>query len=397
MKILIYSDYWKQKSGYAREMRDLLPEFQKNGHEIGYVALWYGGFPIENEFNVYPTDIVRTYKDPWASDVLKYAINDFEPDILLINQDYYPLFDLSFVLSQPSKHKNIMFGLCDGDGLDFNAVEPVKWIHKHIYKTDFARRQLLEVDKRLTGNVVHPPLNQNDFYELPNRSELRKEYGLEDSKVVLCVARPQLRKNLPALLEAMTYVIKKIPNAILILAATHEPKDFDGSYNNHNVELFINKFGLQDNVMIPRNKDNTPLDDSVMNIQYNLADVNVLTSFGEGFGLSVTESGINKVPTIGVNNAALAETIGDRGWLVEPASYVYSANGVRQAVVNPKDVADKIIYALTHDEERRKKGQLAYDFAKTLTPETRYLELMRIFEQTINENAQPVALMKDNE
>jgi hypothetical protein len=74
MKILIYSDYYKSKSGYAREIADLIPHFLKEGHEIAQVALGFNGYPIHKEKDVliYPSE----KGDYWAKDVLEYAIKD---------------------------------------------------------------------------------------------------------------------------------------------------------------------------------------------------------------------------------------------------------------------------------------------------------------------------------
>ena len=49
MKILLYGDYLRWTSGYAREFRDILPYFLKAGHEVRQVALGYNGFPVEKE------------------------------------------------------------------------------------------------------------------------------------------------------------------------------------------------------------------------------------------------------------------------------------------------------------------------------------------------------------
>lgn len=391
LKILIYSDYYRQKSGYAREIRDIMPILKKLGHEVAHVALWYNGYPLETEYRTYHTQ-VHGSKDPWGATVLQYAVEDFDPDIVLTNQDYFPLRHIAFEMSHPMRAKWIHWGLMDGKGLDFDAEGPVKWVHKHIYKTGFTKREVESFDERLTGKVINPPLNQSNFYELPNKKELRAEYGLDNVQTVFCMARPQLRKNLPALFEAMKIVINKKPNTVLIMAATHIPKDFDGSYTAHDIERFIKKFDIESNVIIPRNKDATPLTDEVMNIQYNLADVNVLTSFGEGFGLSVIESGICGVPSIGVNSGALTEVIGERGWLVDPAAHVYSANGVSQAVVRPQDVAEKILEALDNDYELKVRGALAKEFAQTLTPESRAEQLLDVFYDTIEKDVKPVAL-----
>jgi len=384
LKILIYSDLFLQKSGYAKEMRDIMPHIKKAGHEVAYVALWYGGYPLIQDMKVYPTT-GKEMSSAWAPEALQYAIEDFNPDIVLTNQDYFPLSAIAFVMSHPYKCKWVHWGLCDGDGLDFEAREPIKWVHQHVFKTKFAKRQVQEVERTIDGEIVEPPLDSAVFHEL-DKVALRKEYNLDKAKIVLCVARPQMRKNIPVLLEAMKLVIKEVPEAILILAATHKPKSFDGGYDCHDVENFVAKFGLEDRVIIPRNKDKTPITDEVINIQYNLADVNVLPSLGEGFGLTVTEAGACGVPTIGTDCSSLHEVIADRGLLVSPRAHLYSANGVKQAVLHPEDLANAIVRMLKDDKLREVTGQRAKEYALKLTPESRAKALLKIFDETIKKD-----------
>ena len=77
MKILLYGDYIRWTSGYAREFRDVLPYFLKAGHEVRQVALGYNGFPAEKEIQVYHTKLPDV-KDYYAQEVLHYAIDDFK-------------------------------------------------------------------------------------------------------------------------------------------------------------------------------------------------------------------------------------------------------------------------------------------------------------------------------
>lgn len=389
MKILIYSDLFLQKSGYAKEMRDILPYLKQN-NEVAYVGLWYNGYPVIDDIKVYPT-MGSEMSNGWAPEALQYAIEDFKPDIVLTNQDYFPLASIAFVMSHPYKCKWVHWGLCDGEGLDFEAREPVKWVHQHIFKTRFAKKQLRDVYKEIDGEILEPPLDNKVFYEM-DKEALRKEYKLDTAKTVLCVARPQMRKNIPVLLEAMKKVIKEVPEAVLILAATHKPKSFDGNYDCHDIENFIVKFGLEDRVIIPRNKDKTPITDEVMNIQYNLADVNVLPSLGEGFGLTVTEAGACGVPTVGTACSSLNEVIADRGILIEPRAYLYSANGVKQAVLHPDDLAKGIINMLKNDKLREVTGKRAKEYALRLTPKSRAEALLRIFEATIKNDKKNLIL-----
>jgi glycosyltransferase involved in cell wall biosynthesis len=393
MKILVYTDYYKKKSGYAAEFRNLLPHFRAAGHDVAHVALGYHGFPIEEGLRTYPARVIDV-ESYWAPQVLQYAIEDFDPDIVFTLQDYYVLPKIAFEMAHPGKHKWVHWGLADGDPLDFTAIEPCRWVNQHIFHTDFAKNVVKDAVPEIDGPVIYSPVDTNIFKKL-DKPALRKQYKLENRKTILNVARPQLRKALPTLLESFKKVLEEISDAVLILAVAASNKTVDpftgSELLNHDMEKFVPMFGLSDNVLMPKPNDGrTPIDDEVLNIQYNLADINVLTSWGEGFGLPIIEAGAVGIPTVGVDCSAMTEVIGDRGLLVKPRAYTYTIEGVRQYLAHPSDISSAMVTLLRDEKMIKEQGDKAFAFAQTLTPESRAKEILQVFEDTINNDVQPV-------
>ena len=110
MKILIYGDYYKWKSGFAREIKDVLPHLKK-GNDVRQVALGYNGYPIDKDMIVYHTKTPEV-KNHYAQEVLHYALDDFKPDIVLTVQDFWILPKISFTLAHPGKFKWVHWGTC---------------------------------------------------------------------------------------------------------------------------------------------------------------------------------------------------------------------------------------------------------------------------------------------
>jgi glycosyltransferase involved in cell wall biosynthesis len=354
--------------------------------------LGYNGFPIETKLRVYPTNIADA-KSYWGGDVLQYAVEDFDPDIVLTIQDYYVLQKIAFEMAHPGRFKWVHWGLADGDPLDFTAVEPCRWVHQHVYHSKFAKDVVKDSIPEADGPVIYPPVDTNIFKKL-DRKELREQYKLSSHKIIINVARPQLRKNLPILLEAFKKVVEEIPEAVLILAvaASNKPLDpFNDELIIHDMERFVPKMGLSDHVLMPKSVDGKPISDDVLNIQYNLADINILSSWGEGFGLSIIEAGAIGVPSIGVDCSAMTEVIEDRGLLVKPRAFCYTAQGVRQYLAHPSDLASAMTTLLRDEKMLKTCGEKAFDFAHKLTPESRAKELIKVFEDTIKNNVQPIA------
>jgi len=389
MKILIYGDYRKWKSGYAREIRDILPHLKK-GNDVRQVALGYNGYPIDTDMVVYHAQTPET-KDHYAPEVLHYALDDFQPDIVLTVQDFWVLPKLSFVLAHPGKFKWVHWGTLDAEPLDFYSRESLKWMHYCFWQSHFGAIQTKMVEPGLLGEVIYPSVDPKIFHQL-DKEALRKEFKLDTFQVLICNARGQLRKNVPVLLDAFIGVVKELPDTCLILSSgIKNTKTDKGTFDGHDLERFVSEAGLIDYVLLPRGMDRGAIDDKTLNIQYNLADINILPSWGEGFGLPFIEAGISNVPSIGVNNSAVSEIVKNRGILIEPRAYTYNQDGSRYSLCHPDDLKEAIIKLLKDEKLRTKYGKAAHEFAEKLTPESRATQMLKVFKKLIKDKAEPLA------
>jgi glycosyltransferase involved in cell wall biosynthesis len=330
MKILIYTDYIEHTSGYAREIKDLLPYIEKAGHEVRFVALGYNGFPPNFQYKIYPAKIEEA-SNYWGIEVLDLAIRDFQPDVVLTLQDFFMTRKIAFAMSLPGKHKWIHWGTLDGDPADHYSREALRWIDYILYHSKFAENEIKKIYPNINGEVLYPPINPKTWNKL-DKQKLKKEYGLEDRKIMITCGRNQQRKNIPVLLDAMVDIVKQIPEILLIIASSAptktQHKGKSQKVDGYDYDTFIRERGLQDHILNLRNAETegTPITDKVLNIQYNLSDVMVHPSWGEGFGLPIAEAGLSGVPTIGVNHSAVAEVVGNGGILI-PWRAVYIHTG----------------------------------------------------------------------
>jgi glycosyltransferase involved in cell wall biosynthesis len=390
MKILLYGDYFRWTSGYAREIKDILPYFKKAGHEVRQVALGYNGYPVDKDIQVYHTKLPDV-KDYYAQEVLHYALDDFKPDIVLTVQDFWMLPKISFVLAHPGTFKWVHWGTLDSDPLDFYSRESLNWMHYCFFQSHHAAIECKMKQPGLMGEVVYPSVDPKIFHQL-DKVALKKEYKLDSFKILICNARGQQRKNVPVLIDAFKEVLKEIPEAVLILSSgISNTKTEGGQYDGYDLDRFVSEAGLIDYVLLPRTANRGPIDDTALNIQYNLADLNIVPSWGEGFGLSVIEAGINSVPTIATDCSALHEIVKNRGVLVDPKAYTYNLDGSRYWLLNHMDLKKAIVDMLKDDKKRQEYGKEAQIFASKLTPESRAKQMLDRFELLIKQDAQPAA------
>ena len=389
MKLLIYGDYYKQPSGFARELRDLILPLKKKGYEIRQVGLGFNGFPEDKEIKVYPGKFYKL-ESHWAREMLEYALSEFKPDIILTLGDYYMLPKIAFAMAYPRKGKWIHWGVLDGGPLGFGCKEPLKWVDYNLYHSVFAEDEIKKVLPESKGEVFFPATDPKIFYEM-DKKQLKKDFNCEKNFVITTLARNQTRKNLPALIKAMPKIKEAIPEAILLLGLTHSTTTPEGAKEGHEIEYIIDYYKVNDCVVMPRekNKDGSLSEKTIREI-YNLGDIFCLPTMGEGFGMIFHESMACGVPVLATNCSAVPYTLNDLGYLIEPKVSFHHADGVSQAVVDSDDIADKIVDIYRNQDLLKEKAKEGKKFVSQLTPEDRADKLDLIFKKVIKYNYHPL-------
>jgi len=275
---------------------------------------------------------------------------------------------------------------CDGEPLGDGLDTPLKFMHEHIFTTEFNKNVVQAEFNGIDGEVVNPPINPEIFATVHDKEKLRKEYGFNmGTKIILSVARNQVRKNLPKLIEGYRYVLdryyKQFKDSVLILVA---PKTVgnNGTEDGYDLEYFIRKNRLEERVLV-LGQDKIIEDDELVKI-YNLSDLFVLPTMGEGFGLIFGEATLAGLPILTTNYAAGKEFIENAGgYLINFVGKVYGYNGVAQAVVSSAAVGEEIrnaFYGYSYDSKK------AIRYVNKLKPEYVAEKLIKIFNRVIDED-----------
>ena len=164
--------------------------------------------------------------------------------------------------------------------------------------------------------------------------EIREKYG---NNILLFSGLMVPRKRVPVLLEAMTYVIKKIPDAKLILTGK-------GRFLNYYKKL-SKSLGIEKNTIFLGFVE----DDELLQY-YASSDIFVFPSEKEGFGQVLLEAMASGTPVICANKPPMPEIVG---------------NGGRTFKLNdPKDLSQKIIELLNNRNELANLRKNALKIAK---------------------------------
>jgi glycosyltransferase involved in cell wall biosynthesis len=167
-------------------------------------------------------------------------------------------------------------------------------------------------------------------------SRVRAELGVPPAApLAVAVGRLTEQKGLFYLLEAMSLVHQRIPEARLFIVG--DAQDGKDDYK-HRLLQARRRLGLEDTVVFTGVREDVP---AVM----QAADVFVMASLWEGFGLVFLEAMAAAKPVVATRVSAVPEVVDDgvTGLLVEPQ--------------NPKALADAMLSLLSDKERARSMGQ----------------------------------------
>ena len=123
----------------------------------------------------------------------------------------------------------------------------IKRIGKNVdhltYLGEFTRQAISKALSRKSATEmvkIAPGIDTAHFIPQPDAMQKRKELGLQDKKMIISVGRLVHRKGQDNLIQAMPAVLKKIPNAHLLLVG-------EGPYRKH-LEKLVTKSSLEQNV-----------------------------------------------------------------------------------------------------------------------------------------------------
>ena len=161
---------------------------------------------------------------------------------------------------------------------------------------------------------------------------LRERLGLGNGPLILTVSAKRVHKNLVRLVEAMTTLTQRHPDAVLVMPGNPTPHELE-------LKRLVASRGLEGRVAFPEYVDAADLEGL-----YACAQCFVLASLNEGFGLPVLEAMRRGVPVACARASALPEVAGEAAEYFDPLS--------------TQDIARALAILLEDRERARELAQL---------------------------------------
>ncbi len=242
--------------------------------------------------------------------------------------------------------------------------------------THYAQDAVKKVSSKVTRIIPHG-VDTTVFHPLSVEDNLKfkqEMFGYEhiDDFVVTNVNRNQPRKDIPRTIAAFSLFHKDHSASLLYL-------HMGASETGGNMVEVAKHFGLKlgKDVFFPGGfKWDIGYPIEVLNQIYNVSDVVVTTTLGEGWGMSLTEAMATKTPVVAPNNTSITEILdnGKRGFLIpisETDWLFHDPTGVARIcpTVSVEAVKEEIndVWAFGKGKEMDMYTDPAYDWVQTIT------------------------------
>lgn len=186
--------------------------------------------------------------------------------------------------------------------------------------------------------VIPNGVDLSEYSDLPPRGNFRRKFGIpEEKKIIMYLGRIDRVKGLDILVNAYAYIVNKLKvnNILLVIAG------MDFGYLSELKQL-LNKLAINSNILLTG-----PLYGKDKLAAYVDADVFILPSRYEAFGMVILEACACSKPVIASNHKTFSEIIinGETGLLFQTG--------------NVQELVKAIMYVLTHPREAENMGRRA--------------------------------------
>jgi phosphatidylinositol alpha-1,6-mannosyltransferase len=365
--LIVTFDFPPTVGGIETRVKNYIQNLLRMNQKVRVVALTQRKDPVYVE-NYNGATVYRCRSSPKGIFkvffIIKQAVKDYPIDALLILTGANSLIGLLFLLYGKAKRTKtgiFLYGkdilMSKNNPLQFLLLLLALFLADKIGVNSKATSHLLPKRIRHKINLLYPGVNTQSLkrYEI-SQAPSKKE------KLILFVGRLIKRKGLDDLLRAFKLVLKKIPNAKLIIVGDGPERAM--------LSNLTETLGIQGKVEFTGVLTGRKLYE-----KYRACDVFVMPSKKidrdvEGFGIVFLEVGLFKKPSIGTWSGGIPEAV------------VHKQTGILVSEGEIIALANAIELLLTDENLARKLGENAYNkVIKNFTWEKATLRLLQMFQR----------------
>jgi hypothetical protein len=396
MKILWVSDSPTIPSGYGNVTRWVCGGLADRGHSVSILNWQTRGKPIPWQNCMLYSKLHPMYSpNACRAELLDY-VRQLQPDIVVILTDMWWLRDINCSdianFMQIAGIPWVFYYPIDGDAGEKRL--PPRWVR--ILKTfDLPIAMSRYACDVTQANGVEPayiPLGvDTNVFQPPTDKEVTKHsLGYEGKFVVLSDARNQLRKMLPRTLEIFRRFALDKDDVILHLHCDPNDPNACSPECHYDLRSDIAFLNLTEKVSLTNGMSTSKgiLLEQLAHI-YQAADVHLLASWGEGFGLPTLQAAATGVVPLALDYTASQELVTGHGEAIRIHQCLFDGFGLRRGLIDIDDAVNKLERLYRDRLLLASKAQMARAFAlpydwEHLLPQWEKLLLREVSRKRMN-------------
>jgi len=317
MRVVLVSTHIDQTTGYSKVAHNLLKQASTLSPRVKLFHFGFQRHPNAPSHRKAPAGVnqydAAANEDPKEEGFGFNKIHDYlemvGPDVVMIYND--PLVIYKFLEAMKHDRKTATYKLWIYVDQVYEGIAPplIKAIRDHADRvycfTDIWKQKFLSYGEFPDVRVLEHAVDSTTFTPLAEdaRLALRKNLGIPaNATVFLNVNRNSQRKRLDLTLAGFARLLKTHPTAYLVMATGLTPQggayyDVPTIFQREAQKAGLDQLLLSHLVLIDTSPPNVVGDDGI-NQLYNVADIGINTSDGEGFGLCQLEHMLTGAPQV---------------------------------------------------------------------------------------------------
>ena len=351
------------ETGFGRVLHSIMENLPKDKYDISWLGVNYDGDPHPYPYRIYPA---ASEGDMYGINRAKEILEREKPEIIFLLNDIWITMHFLELLKKTYTAEEmpkivIYFPV---DSLEHNPY----WykdidITTSVVYNNFGLSVAKQASPETNFKIIPHGVDKTKFFKInAPKSELRKLIigdtdQFAESFVVLNGNRNQPRKRLDATIRGFAIFAHNNPTADVVLHMHCGLKDA-----SIDVPLLAKRYGINDNIIVAKYNGIQKLTVEQLNILYNLSDIGINTSLGEGFGLVNVEHAITGAAQIVPNHSACKDLFYDCGILM-PVSFTWVQDKINTVggVVTAETVAESIQLLYDHKAYRKRLADKAIE------------------------------------
>ncbi len=298
-KVFISSDSPFTNTGFSSQSL-FLANYLSNNYEVHYQSHNYPGQMLPKgsvkladgtpfNFNLYGAG-----KEQYSKDLLVPRIREIKPNYFITLLDTFMVYPWYLQLDF-APAKTIFWYPSDGGGcLPVNCEEILRKVHCAVAMSKFGQKQAKEIHGIDVEYIPHA-INPKTFFPLSKQEKetIKTKYGLQGKFVIGLMGRNQGRKMHDRAIKMFAKWCKKHQDVVLFMHL--DPDDIAAVFN---IRAMVRRLGIQNRVFYSGNKYYQGVTYQQMNEIYNVMDIYISGTSGEGFGIGTIEAMACQIPVL---------------------------------------------------------------------------------------------------